>query len=338
VKTNIGHLEAAAGIAGLIKATLCLQHRQIPPHLHFRNLNPNISLDNTRFAIPTEAKPWPAESSAHLAGVSSFGFGGTNAHVILQGAPAAPALPEKTEVRPYHLLVLSAKSASAVKQLASRFEEYLEKSPSAWADVCATAKTGRMQFRHRLALLSSSAAAAREQLAAWLAGQPAADVSVGHAVADRIRPAFLFTGQGSQYPGMGRQLYETEPAFRNALDRCTAILDPLLDRPLLDVIFAPASDQALNQTLYTQPALFAFEWALAELWTSWGIQPDYLIGHSLGELVAACVSGVFSLEDGLRLVAARGRLTQLMLCREAWQQFLRVRIKFEVYSRKSLSM
>jgi acyl transferase domain-containing protein/pimeloyl-ACP methyl ester carboxylesterase/acyl carrier protein len=315
VKTNIGHLEAAAGIAGLIKAVLCLRHHEIPPHLHFRTLNPNIALQETRFVIPAERCSWPEDSVSRLAAVSSFGFGGTNAHVILDAAPAEPEL-KRTPAdrpaadRPDQVLTLSARTPVALTELAGRFERYLKDADAAWADICATACLGRTHFPHRLALVASSATEASVQLAAFAAGQPSPDLVTSQIAGDRLRVAFLFSGQGSQYAGMGRQLYETEPVFRDALDRCAAVLDPLLDRPLLEVLFGPAADDALQRTVYGQPALFALEWALAQLWIAWGLEPDCLLGHSLGELVAACVSGVFSLEDGLRLVEARGRLTE----------------------------
>jgi acyl transferase domain-containing protein/alpha-beta hydrolase superfamily lysophospholipase len=309
VKTNIGHLEAAAGIAGLIKAVLCLQHREIPPHLHLRTLNPNITLDHTRFAIPTERHTWPDDSPAPLAAVSSFGFGGTNAHIILDAAPVAVESVSARAKRPYHLLVLSAKSAAGLNELASRYEQFLATSDAPWPDISATANAGRAHFPHRLAVIAPTAGAACHQLASFRTGQSGGDLVSGHSAVDQLRAGFLFTGQGSQYYGMGRQLYETDPTFRSALDRCAGILDGTLDRPLLDVMFDPTSE-VLHQTNYTQPALFALEWSLAQLWMSWGIQPDCVLGHSLGELVAACVAGVFSLEDGLRLVAARGRLTK----------------------------
>ena len=304
VKTNIGHLEAAAGIAGLIKVVLSLQHREIPPHLHFQELNPNIVLENTPFSIPTRRIPWPATEAGQprCAGISSFGFGGTNSHVVLEEAPASRPLAVAVPERPLHLLALSARSSSALDLLKERFDQLLS-SPDApaWPDVCFTANTGRNHFPTRLALIASSA------------DQALHATVIRGTVEGTARPkvAFLFTGQGSPYVGMGRQLYETQPSFRATLDRCARILEPLLDRPLLEVIFGvPAQPNLLEETRYAQPALFAVEYALAELWRGWGMEPAFLLGHSLGEFVAACVAGVFSLEDALRLVAARGRLMQ----------------------------
>ena len=331
VKTNIGHLEAAAGIAGLIKAVLALQHQEIPPHLHLETLNPQLETGNTPLAIPTRPTPWEAEK--RLAGVSSFGFSGTNAHVVLEEAPSVGwgelanpnkdvsgkdgsrdefvgvrSSPQPTDPaeRPFHLLTLSAKSEAALAELAGSYAAWLETRPEVpFADVCFTASTGRSHFEHRLALVANSSEAAQEQLRG-------ANYLSGTAPHERPKLAFLFTGQGSQYVGMGRQLYETEPLFREVLDRSDAILRPL-DVPLVDLLYGEdAGAGALNQTIHTQPALFALEYALAKLWQSWGVTPDAVMGHSVGEYVAACVAGVFGLEDGLKLIAARGRLMQTL--------------------------
>jgi acyl transferase domain-containing protein/D-arabinose 1-dehydrogenase-like Zn-dependent alcohol dehydrogenase/acyl carrier protein len=301
VKTNIGHLEAAAGIAGLIKVVLSLQHREIPPHLHFQELNPNISLEKTPFDFPTRSVPWTSDSAPRCAGLSSFGFGGTNSHVILEEAPAAKSAgltPPRQVERPLHLLALSAKSDAALDQLKDRYERHLATQVPAWPDVCYTANTGRNHFETRMAVIARSSD--------WRD----ATVIRGSS-APRPKVAFLFTGQGSVYPGMGRELYETLPSYRAAIDRCAQILQPLLDLPLTDVLFGVNPPRnLLEETRYAQPALFAVEYALAELWRAWGVEPAVLLGHSLGELVAACIGGVFSLEDGLRLVAERGRLMQ----------------------------
>jgi acyl transferase domain-containing protein/acyl carrier protein len=287
VKTNIGHLEAAAGIAGLIKVILSLQKGAIPPHLHLRELNPNISFANTRFAAPAQLTPWPADSRLRCAGISGFGFGGTNAHVVVEEAPA-PASQSTTRVeRPTHILAISAKSAAALETLRGQYTNVHE---AALPDLCFSANTGRNHFPHRAARIGAK----------WIDG-PAAGTR-------RPSVAFAFTGQGSQYPGMARELYETQPSFRSTLDHGAAILERWLDRPLLPIVFDETG--LLHETRYTQPALFVLEYALARLWTSWGITPAIVLGHSLGELTAACIAGVFSLEDGLRLAAARGRLMQ----------------------------
>nr|VFJ42992.1 MAG: Acyl transferase domain-containing protein [Candidatus Kentron sp. DK] len=305
-KTNFGHLEAAAGIAGLMKIVLSLQHEAIPAHLHFKTPNPHIDWDSLPFRIPVARQPWPRGNTARIAGVSSFGISGTNAHVVLEEAPAMEeSLPAGAE-RSLQLLALSAQSEAALRQLADRFAAHLKIHPElSLADVCFTAGAGRSHFDHRLAVIASSPEEAREQLRSGGA-------ITGRTGPEKPRTAFLFTGQGSQYIGMGRGLYETEPLFRQILDRCDEILRPL-EVPLLDLLYADDADpEALNRTLYTQPALFSLEYALAELWRSWGVEPEAVMGHSVGEYVAACVAGVFGLEDGLKLIAARGRLMQTL--------------------------
>jgi amino acid adenylation domain-containing protein/non-ribosomal peptide synthase protein (TIGR01720 family) len=314
VKTNIGHLESAAGIAGLIKTVLVLQHGTIPPHLHLRELNPHIALDRLPLTIPTASREWPRGGQRRLAGISSFGFGGTNAHVILEEAPLAAPAARETE-RPLHLLALAARSEQALRELARRFSEHLSADPGQdLADLCFSANTGRNQFPHRLTGVGTQAEEIARQLRAFAAGERAPGLRSG-ALAGRQQPkiAFLFTGQGSQYPGMGYELYRTQPTFRAALDRCDEILRPYLEQPLLSVLYpGDAESSPIHETAYTQPALFALEYALAELWRSWGIVPDAVLGHSVGEYVAACVAGVFSLEDGLRLIAERARLMQAL--------------------------
>ncbi|MBN2309702.1 MAG: SDR family NAD(P)-dependent oxidoreductase, partial [Candidatus Hydrogenedentes bacterium] len=319
VKTNIGHLEVAAGIAGLIKAVLALQHEEIPPHLLLSRLNPLLEADGLPFAIPNDCVSWPRGTRRRIAGVSAFGFGGANAHVVVEEAPrtasAAPDLPE----RPRHILALSARNEQALRELAGAHAAHLERQPdAALPDLCFTANAGRAALEHRLVLTveqgvgPEAAAALRERLAAFAAGETPDGAFTGvvpRGAAPKL--AFLFTGQGAQFPGMGRQLYDTEPAFRAALDRCNRLLSGHLPEPLLNVMYPEdGSSELLNQTAYTQPALFALEYALAQLWRSWGVAPDYLLGHSVGEIAAACVAGAFSLEDGLRLIAERARLIQ----------------------------
>jgi natural product biosynthesis luciferase-like monooxygenase protein/amino acid adenylation domain-containing protein len=324
VKTNIGHLEAAAGIAGLIKAALCLEREHIPPHLHVRNLNPHLPTEDSPLEIATRARQWKHGTAPRFAGVSSFGFGGTNAHVILEEAPAlleaVPAAPDEVPAvaqteRPAHVLSLSARSHDALRELARRYADHLAlHNEQALSDVCFTANTGRAQFAHRLAATGES----REQLAlalrAFADGGRADGLRQAHAPGRRrSQTAFLFTGQGAQFAGMGRELYETQPGFRRALDRCDEILRPALERPLLSVLYGEgASPSPLDETAYTQPALFAFEYALAGLWRTWGVEPDFVLGHSVGEYAAACFAGAFSLEEGLALVAERARLMQTL--------------------------
>jgi acyl transferase domain-containing protein/acyl carrier protein len=314
VKTNIGHLESAAGVAGLIKLVLALQHQEIPPHLHLKNPNPYIPWAELPIKIPTELTPWLPFKGPRIAGLSSFGFSGTNAHLVVEEAPARQHQPMEVE-RPLHLLSLSAKSEGALQELAHRYETYLKTHPNQnLADVCFTANSGRSHLNHRLAVVAESTVQLCEQLAAFSAGHTPAGV-LKCQLQDSRQPkvAFLFTGQGSQYAGMGRQLYDTQPTFRQALERCDAILRPYLQQPLLSVLYPAAGETSpLDQTAYTQPALFALEYALCELWRSWGIEPTAVLGHSVGEYVAACVAGVFSLEDGLKLIGARSTAMQAL--------------------------
>jgi acyl transferase domain-containing protein/SAM-dependent methyltransferase/aryl carrier-like protein/dienelactone hydrolase len=311
VKTNIGHLESAAGVAGLIKAVLLLQHGEIPPHLHLQKPNPFIPWQELPVQVPTGGLRWPY-AGPRLAGVSSFGFSGTNAHVILESAPVAqrePATP-----RPVHVLSLSARNDEAlrsrVRQLADHLQAYPETSI---ADASATLNAGRSHFGHRLALVARTTEEARRDLRALVDAQETPGLTTGVTPAVQPRVGFLFTGQGSQYAGMGRQLYETSPLFRSELDNCSDLLRPHLDRPLLEVLYPDeGQDTPLDQTGYAQPALFSLEYALCRLWQSWGVQPVAVLGHSLGEYVAACVAGALSLEDALNLVATRARLMQAL--------------------------
>jgi acyl transferase domain-containing protein/acyl-CoA synthetase (AMP-forming)/AMP-acid ligase II/acyl carrier protein len=308
VKTNVGHLEAAAGVAGLIKVILALRHGEIPPHLHLRNLNPALPAD--RVTVPAGRLPWPP--GRRVAGVSSFSFGGTNAHVVVEEPPPRPAPPAAPQ-RPLHLLRLAARGEQELRELVARHRDELAR-PGAppLADTCYTLSTGRARAPWRLAVRSGSSAEASQALSDWLAGASPPAVASGRVEDGRPpRVAFLLTGQGAQHPGMGRRLYETQPTFRQTLERCGELLRPHLDRPLLSVLYPPAGTRSpIDQTRYTQPALFAVEYALAQLWRSWGVEPAALLGHSVGELVAACLAGVFSLEDGLGLVAERARLMQ----------------------------
>jgi myxalamid-type polyketide synthase MxaC len=307
VKTNLGHLEAAAGIAGLIKVVMALGHGQIPPHLHLNRLSPHIQLNGDAVVVPTRPTPWPAGDEPRRAGVSSFGFSGTNAHVLLEAPPPPPERP--APARPLHLLTLSARTEPALRALAGRFADQLQGEPVAWQDVCFTSNTGRAHFEHRLALVAPSAEPARERLAAFAAGRPGA-AAAGRRNTRPPRVAFLFSGQGAQHAGMAARLFETEPAFRDPLRRCADALAPHLERPLLEVLRGDGG--LLDQTVYTQPALFAVEYAIAQLWISWGVEPAAVLGHSVGEYVAACLAGAVDLEAALQLVAARGRLMQAL--------------------------
>jgi acyl transferase domain-containing protein len=320
VKTNIGHLEAAAGVAGLIKVVLSMQHGLIPPHLHFTRPNPYVTWGELPVSIRTDLAPWPPTDGPRIAAVSSFGVSGTNAHVVLEEAPPTDSTQtEEGAEPPLSLLAISAKSTAALAELAQRYDTYLAQHPSAsLPDVCHTANVSRANLPYRLALLAPSIPDMRAKLA--VASAPGAELSFPGIIRGQVRStglAFLFTGQGAQYVGMGRELYDTHPLFRDTLDLCDQFLRPYLPIPLLDVLYPPDPadhdrGNLLDETQYTQPALFALEYALAQLWRSWGIEPGVVMGHSVGEYVAACVAGVFSLQDGLSLIAQRARLMQAL--------------------------
>ncbi len=308
VKTNLGHLEAAAGMAGLMKAVLILQHKQIPPHLHLEKFNPYIAWDELPIDVPTSLSPLPAHDGRYIVGVSSFGFSGTNSHLVLEAAPES--VQEATSVdRPLHVLKLSAKNKTSLYGLIERFDKFFSESSADFKDVCYTANNGRADLAYRLALAASSNEEARAKLADYAKGEIREDVFEG-IVFDTNSPevVFLFTGHGSQYLQMSRQLYDTQPTFRAALIECAEILKSYLDIPLFDILFPDGENDWLNKMTYGQPALFAVEYALAQLWLSWGVRPTTVLGHSVGEYVAASIAGVFDLSDGLKMVSARGRL------------------------------
>ncbi len=317
VKTNIGHLESGAGIAGLMKTVLALHHGEIPPNLHFNEPSPHIAWDQLPVQVVTEPTPWPTKRP--IAGVSSFGYSGTNAHFVLEAAPALEAAEPDSVERPMHLLTLSARTEEGLTALASAYDTHLQNdTETPLADICATANTRRTVFAHRLAVAAADKDGLRAQLAGFASGSPSSVVSASSYGTDAPKVAFLFTGQGSQYVGMGRELYDTQPTFRQTLEACDECLRPHLEYPLLDVLYPDrpsASDlpaALIHETAYTQPSLFALEYALATLWQSWGVRPDLMLGHSVGEYVAACVAGVLSLPDALRLIAERGRLMQAL--------------------------
>ncbi|GFZ92541.1 type I polyketide synthase [Okeania sp. KiyG1] len=325
-KTNIGHLEGAAGIAGLIKIVLQLQHQQIAPSLHFNQPNPLINWSQLPLQVSTQLTPWPTNGKSRIAGVSSFGFSGINSHVILEEAPVKfKSQNSKVKIkdvleRPVHLLTLSAKTEKALTDLVSNYQNHLKKYPQLkLADICHTANTGRTHFQHRLAVVASNQAELLTKLQKYQEQEELVGIYSGKQADNTTVPkiAFLFTGQGSQYLNMGRQLYERAPIFREAIHQCEQILssvETFQNQSLGELLYPTEQDESnlslLDQTAYTQPALFAIEYALFKLWESWGIKPDAVMGHSVGEYVAATVAGVFSLEDGLKLIAARGKLMQ----------------------------
>ncbi|MBW8709969.1 MAG: SDR family NAD(P)-dependent oxidoreductase, partial [Mycobacterium sp.] len=283
-------------------------------HLNFENPSPHIPWDRLPVEVVKETIPWERNGRPRIAGVSSFGFAGTNAHVILEEAPGESPQPGPVQQpgdRLFSILPLSARTPAALVQVADQYRSWLNAHPEATlADVCFTAGTGRAHLEHRAALVVNSRESAIELLSALADDRPAPGLVRGESH-DTPKTAWLFTGQGSQYPGMAKELFDTEPVFAETLNRCAAAVAGVLEKPLLDVIFdvdSPDSEETLRQTSYAQPALFAVEMGLARLWQSWGFEPDVVLGHSVGQYSAACVTGVFSLEDGALLMAERGRL------------------------------
>ncbi len=305
VKTNFGHTNSAAGVAGLIKTVLALKHKQLPPSLHFEHANPKIDFANSPFYVNSTLSDWKTnEAVPRRAGVSSFGIGGTNAHVILEEAPAKTP---SGESRPWQLLLLSAKTPSALETATRNLASYLgQHSEINLADVAYTLSEARRAFRHRYMLVCQNLEEATTALSTF-------DATGNTHTEENQAVVFMFSGQGSQYVNMALELYQTEPVFKEQVDLCSEYLKSHLNLDLRQVLYPnePDSEQ-LNQTEITQPALFVIEYALAKLWMSWGIYPEAMIGHSIGEYVAACLSGVFSLEDALSLVAARGQMMQSM--------------------------
>lgn len=326
VKTNIGHTESASGAAGLIKVVLSLQHGVLPQSLHFEEPSPHIPWDSLPVRVVDTAMPWQPNGRPRRAGVSSFGFTGTNAHVLVEEAPArvvsAEPLADERVAEPEsgaqaeqaRVLALSARSSEALVALTRRYQKWLTAHPDVdLAEVCLTAGTGRSHFEHRAALVVDSVEGAREALAELAENRLRPGVVRGEHT-HHPTTAWLFTGQGSQYAGMARELFDTEPVFAETVTRCADAVSDMLPHPLLEVLFATDREtggeagERLRHTSFAQPALFAVEMGLARLWQSWAIQPDVVLGHSVGQYAAACVAGVFSLEDGARLMAERGRM------------------------------
>ena len=313
VKTNIGHLESAAGVAGLIKIILSLQNEEIPPHLHLERVNPHISLEASKASIPSRLTPWPRGRRRRIAGISSFGFVGTNAHIVLEEAPEDAADGGRALPRPTHrLLALSARSPEALRELAGRYGRMLSRRSVDADDLCFTANTGRIHHTVRAAFVGTDADVLRAKIQAFAGGLT--EPGGAAPVPGPPKVCFLFTGQGAQYPLVGHQLWEVEPVFRAALDRCAQIMDPLLPRPLLSIL-QDEDPAVLEQTRFAQPGLFALEYGLLEQWRAWGVEPSMVIGHSLGEYAAALAAGVLSLEEGAKLVITRGRLMQSIQAR-----------------------
>jgi myxalamid-type polyketide synthase MxaD len=310
VKTNIGHLEAAAGIAGLVKVALSLRHRQIPPSLHFHEPNPHIQFETLPLKVQQYLESWPSQHGRALAGVSSFGFGGTNAHVVLEEAPPNERLAQGQDaeaVDKARVLALSARSPKALRDLARRYRDYLTDCNAPLHDICYTSTVRRSQHDHRLALAARSKEEARDCLDAFLAQEARPNMSAGCSTSGRKRGlVFVFPGQGSQWHGMGRELLEQEPVFRTSIERCHEAMRDFTDWSLLEAV--RAKGLPLEEIDVVQPLLFAIEVALSELWRSWGIEPDAVVGHSMGEIAAAHFAGALTLPDALRIVCWRSRL------------------------------
>lgn len=318
VKSNFGHIEAGAGLLGLVKSALSLQHEEIFPSIHFNQLNPAIDLGQAPVRVAAERIPWLRSETPRLAGVNSFGYSGTNAHAILQEAPAQnneyTKRSESDEKMLFdsagELVVISAKSTSSLDELVDRWVELLDTEKNIpLRDVAFTAALSRTQLSQRLAVIGKDKDELKQKLQTWREGRTPKGLAHGQVFA-KVKPkiAFIFTGQGAQYAEMGRELYENEPRFADAINRVASIMDSDLGAPLLDILFGEKSAEYLENTRYVQPALFALEYALADLLRHLGVEPSYVIGHSVGEIVAACVAGSLDLEDAARFVVARGRL------------------------------
>ncbi len=304
VKTNIGHLDSAAGVTSLIKSALALQHQQIPPSLHFKAPNPEIDFKNSPFYVNATLSDWQTQDFPRRAGVSAFGVGGTNAHVVIEEAPEQEP---SSSPRPSHLLVLSAKTATALEAQTDRLVEHFKQHADLnVADVAYTLQTGRHAFEHRRILVCQTQAEAIQKL------EQREEIPTTRTAKSQSSPVvFMFSGQGSQYIGIGRDLYQTEVVFREHFDQCATFLHARFSLDLHQLLYADSADASvLQQTSMTQPALFSIEYALAQLWMAWGIQPKAMIGHSIGEYVAACLSDVLDLETALTLITVRGQLVQ----------------------------
>jgi len=311
-KTNFGHLEAAAGVAALIKLALSLQHRQLPPSLHFETPNPYIRFDVLPLRVVTSLEPWPAAAGPARGGVSSFGFGGTNAHLVLEEPPSRTRPEAGGRGDDPSLLVVSARSEQALCSLAAAYAQRLEEDDTlSLVDFCATAALRRSHHAFRLAAVAASRSELASKLRAFVEGERPKEVEAGKRVAGRRRKlAFVFPGQGSQWLGMGRELSAREPVFADAIEQCAAAFAEHVEWSLIDELEAPEETSRLAEVDVVQPAIFAIQVALAALWRSWGVKPDAVVGHSMGEIAAAHVAGALSLADASRIICLRSRLAR----------------------------
>lgn len=315
MKTNIGHTEGAAGVAGLIKVALSLWHRAIPANLHFHEPNPHVPWRDLHLVIPRELTPWPADSRPALAGVSSFGISGTNAHIVLEEAPRGASAVDETAPSALtpHLVPLSAHTPEALRAMAHAYQAFMsvEQDAPALQDLCYTASVRRSHHDHRLAVVAHSREELTDHLEAFLQEELRPGMSSGRRIPDRRRKlVFVFPGQGSQWIGMARDLFEQEPVFRRALERCDAAMRAHTDWSLLKELAADESDSRFDELDIIQPALFAIQVGLSMLWRSWGVEPDAVLGHSMGEVAAAHVAGILELDDAVRIICRRSQVVR----------------------------
>ncbi|MBX3010154.1 MAG: type I polyketide synthase, partial [Caldilineaceae bacterium] len=322
VKSNIGHLEATAGVAGLIKTALALKHRQIPANLHFVTPNPQIRFDELNLQVPTTLMPWPTPAASNrFASVNSFGFGGANANVVLEEAPARPVVSgpvvsqengavSSLQSPTAYLLPLSARSPEALTAMAAAYRDLVTGSDVALADLCYSTTLRRGQHRERAAFVATSTAALAEQLAAFIQGEASPTIAQRGVAAEPIKLAFVYAGMGTQWWAMGRQLYQDEPIFREAVQAVDRLLQPLAGWSIISELLADEATSQIQQTRIAQPAIFAVQVGLTALWRSWGVAPTAVVGHSVGEIAAAYAAGALSLADAVQVIYQRSRLQQ----------------------------
>src|SRR5438876_5984439 len=314
VKTDIGHTEGAAGLAGLIKAALCLKHKMIPPNLHFHQPNPAIPWQDYALTIPTQLTPWPQSDTPRRAGISSFGIAGTNAHIVLEEAPVTIVSTTRQDSNQpeTYLLPLSAQTHEGLKALAHSYIQHLaqeEYAHQTQRDICYTAGLHRTHHDYRLAIITHSRQHTQHNLEIFLHNETGIELVSGHKIANkRHKIAWIFPGQGSQWPGMGRDLLKQEPVFRTSIEACDRAISPYIDWSLLNLLQENEEHADLKRINVIQPLLFAIEVALAALWRSWGIKPDVIVGHSMGEVAAAYVAGMLSLNDAAWIICSRSKL------------------------------